>query len=69
MSIASLTWSSGGMSFDLTVRADQYCFLDDAGFGEEPPSVRITAVDGQSFSDEPPASQELPVVEGQSQCQ
>ena len=65
--IVSLEWSSDGQSFLATQREDYNYFLDAAGFGDNPVTVRITAVDGQVLTDELPAPEELLVVDGQAQ--
>lgn len=65
--IASLEWSDDGSSFQAAPRQDYNYFLDAAGFGENPVTVRITAVDGQTLTDTLPGPAELLVVEGRAQ--
>jgi len=65
--VVSLEWSRDGETFNPTNRQDYNYFLDDGGFGDNPVTVRITAVDGQVLTDELPAPEELLVVDGQKQ--
>ena len=65
--ITSLEWSSDGSSFKAAPRQDYNYFLDAAGFGENPVTVRITAVDGQTLTDTLPGPAELLVVDGETQ--
>ncbi|HEU5075131.1 MAG TPA: expansin EXLX1 family cellulose-binding protein [Polyangiaceae bacterium] len=65
--IASLEWSSDGVSFRPAPRQDYNHFLDAMGFGENPVTVRITAVDGQTLTDTLPAPRELLLLEGEAQ--
>lgn len=65
--IVSLEWSSDGQSYHPTQRQDYNYFLDDAGFGDNPVTVRITAIDGQVLTDDLPSPEELLVVDGQAQ--
>lgn len=65
--IASLEWSSDGSSFNPATRQDYNYFLDAAGFGESPVTVRITAIDGQTLTDTLPKPTELLVVDGEAQ--
>lgn len=65
--IASLEWSSDGVSFRPAPRQDYNHFLDAMGFGETSVSVRITAVDGQTLTDTLPAPRELLLLDGEAQ--
>ncbi|HEY6726176.1 MAG TPA: expansin EXLX1 family cellulose-binding protein [Polyangiaceae bacterium] len=65
--IAALEWSNDGSAFRAAERQDYNYFLDASGFGENPVTVRITAVDGQTLTDTLPGPQELLVVEGDAQ--
>lgn len=67
--VTKLEWSVDGASWNPTVKTDYNYFLDDQGFGPDPVKVRITAVDGQSLTDDLPVVQELLVVAGASQFQ
>jgi expansin (peptidoglycan-binding protein) len=65
--VVSLEWSEDGATFNPASREDYNYFLDDAGFGDNRVTVRITAVDGQVLTDDLPAPEELLVVDGQTQ--
>lgn len=65
--IISLEWSSDGSSFRPAPRQDYNYFLDASGFGENPVTVRITAIDGQTLTDSLPGPAELLVVDGDAQ--
>jgi len=65
--IASLEWSADGSAFHPATRQDYNYFLDASGFGDNPISVRISAVDGQTLTDALPRPQELLVTPGEAQ--
>jgi len=65
--IASLEWSSDGSTFHAAARQDYNYFLDASGFGDNPVTVRISAVDGQTLTDTLPKPEELLIVDGQAQ--
>lgn len=65
--IKSLEWSADGTNFKAAVRQDYNYFLDAAGFGANAVTVRITASDGQTLTDEIPAPEEYLTVDGHAQ--
>lgn len=65
--IASLEWSADGSKFHPAERQDYNYFLDASGFGENPVTVRISAVDGQTLTDTLPTPEELLIVDGAAQ--
>ncbi len=67
--ITKFEWSADGTQFNEIPRQDYNYFLAASGFGPNPVTVRITAIDGQTLTDALPAVQELLVVDGHAQFQ
>lgn len=65
--IAAFEWSTDGSSFRPAARQDYNYFLDASGFGADPVTVRITAVDGQTLTDMLPGPEEYLQVAGEAQ--
>ena len=65
--VTKLEYSSDGSSWNPTARQDYNYFLAESGFGPNPVQVRITAIDGQTLTDQLPAVQELLVTPGHAQ--
>jgi expansin (peptidoglycan-binding protein) len=65
--VASVEWSSDGETFQEMERMDYNYFLAENGFGTDAVTLRLTAMTGQTVTDELPPVQELLIVEGTSQ--
>jgi expansin len=65
--ITTFEWSSDGATFKAIPRQDYNYFLDASGFGDQPVTVRITAISGDQLVDTLPAVQEYLVADGHAQ--
>jgi expansin len=65
--IAKLEWSADGETFVEMVREDYNYFVDEAGLGTSPVTLRVTAVTGEVVTEEIPAPADGLVVSGSEQ--
>ncbi len=65
--VTKLEYSPDGNGWNSTTRQDYNYFLTESGFGPNPVEVRITAIDGQTLTDQLPAVQPLLVTAGHAQ--